>query len=87
MPRGELGRAQPAGPRQQSLCQQIAVDGSSIIALNWQNRPRTAPLEVEIGNHEQLVDLAQNKPLPWTFIPRPTVGARCVAGEDVPHGL
>ena len=31
------------------LAQQIAVDGSSILAFNWQNRPRTAPLEVEIG--------------------------------------
>ncbi len=46
------------------LCQQIAVDGSSVIAFNWQNRARTAPLEVEIGKNEQLVDLADNKPVP-----------------------
>ena len=46
------------------LCQQIAVDGSSIIAFNWDNRPRTAPLEVEIGVNDQLVDLANNKPVP-----------------------
>ena len=46
------------------LCQQIAVDGSSIIAFNWDNRPRTAPLEVEIGVNDQLVDLADNKPVP-----------------------
>ena len=46
------------------LAQQIAVDGSSILAFNWQNRPRTAPLEVEIGSGEQLVDLADNKPVP-----------------------
>jgi alpha-mannosidase len=46
------------------LAQQIAVDGSSILAFNWQNRARTAPLEVEIGVHEQLVDLASNKPMP-----------------------
>ena len=46
------------------LAQQIAVDGSSILAFNWQNRPRTAPLEVEIGTQDQLVDLADNKPVP-----------------------
>ena len=46
------------------LCQQIAVDGSSIIAFNWDNRPRTAPLEVEISMNNQLVDLANNKPVP-----------------------
>lgn len=46
------------------LCQHIAVDGSSIIAFNWQNRPRSAPLDVEINVGEQLVDLASNQPVP-----------------------
>lgn len=46
------------------LAQQIAVDGSSILAFNWQNRPRTAPLEVELNSGEQLVDLAENAVVP-----------------------
>ncbi len=46
------------------LAQTIAVDGSSILAFNWQNQPRTAPLEVEIGSGEQLVDFADNQPVP-----------------------
>jgi hypothetical protein len=46
------------------LAQNIAVDGSCILAFNWQNRPRTAPLDVEINVGEQLVDLANNKPMP-----------------------
>jgi len=45
------------------LCQQIAVDGSSIIAFNWQNWPRTEPLEVEIDQGQQLVDLTDNQPV------------------------
>ena len=46
------------------LAQTIAVDGSSIIAFNWQNRPRTAPIEVEIGSGEELVDFADNQVVP-----------------------
>jgi alpha-mannosidase len=46
------------------LAQQIAVDGSSILAFNWQNRPRTAPLEVELNSGDQLVDLADNQVVP-----------------------
>ena len=46
------------------LAQQIAVDGSCILAFNWENRARTAPLEAEIGVGEQLVDLADGKPAP-----------------------
>jgi len=46
------------------LAQQIAVDGSSILAFNWQNRPRTAALETELGSGDQLVDLADNKVVP-----------------------
>lgn len=46
------------------LAQQIAVDGSSILAFNWQNRPRTAPLEIELGTGDQLVDLADNQVVP-----------------------
>ena len=46
------------------LAQQIAVDGSSILAFNWQNRPRTAPLEVELNRGDQLVDLADNQVVP-----------------------
>ncbi|MCX8089562.1 MAG: polysaccharide lyase family protein, partial [Verrucomicrobiae bacterium] len=43
------------------LAQVIAVDGSSVIAFNWQNRPRTAPLEIELGSSEQLVDLSNER--------------------------
>lgn len=50
------------------LCQQIAADGSSIIAFNWQNRPRTEPLEVEIDSGQQLVDLTSNQPVPMDVI-------------------
>jgi alpha-mannosidase len=46
------------------LAQEISVNGSSIIAFNWQNRARTAPLQVEIGSGEQLVDLADDRPVP-----------------------
>lgn len=46
------------------LAQQIAVDGSSILAFNWQNRPRTAPLEVELNSGDQLVDFANNQVVP-----------------------
>ena len=50
------------------LCQQIAVDGSSIIAFNWQNWPRTEPLEVEIDHAQHLVDLADNQPVPMDVV-------------------
>jgi len=46
------------------LAQVIAVDGSSLIAFNWQNRARTAPVEIELGSGEQLVDLADSKVVP-----------------------
>lgn len=46
------------------LAQVIAVDGSSVIVFNWQNRPRTAPLEVELGSGEQLVDLSDGRVVP-----------------------
>ncbi len=67
------------------LCQQIAVDGSSILAFNWQNRPRSAPLEVEIGVNEQLVDLADNKPVPMdSFYDRDGWRKVRFLGKDVP---
>ncbi|MBP7826358.1 MAG: hypothetical protein KA236_07390 [Verrucomicrobia bacterium] len=46
------------------LAQQIAVDGSSILAFNWQNRARTAPLEVELNTGDQLVDFVDQQPVP-----------------------
>lgn len=46
------------------LAQTIAVDGSSIIVFNWQNQPRTGPVETEINSGEQLVDFASDKPVP-----------------------
>jgi hypothetical protein len=46
------------------LAQTIEVDGSSIIAFNWQNRARTAVVEVELGSGEQLVDFADNQVVP-----------------------
>lgn len=50
------------------LCQQIAVDGSSIIAFNWQSSPRTEPLEVEIDGNQHLVELASGKPMPLDVV-------------------
>jgi alpha-mannosidase len=46
------------------LAQVVAVDGSSIITFNWQNRPRTAPVQIELGSGEQLVDLYNDKVVP-----------------------
>ena len=46
------------------LAQVIAVDGSSIIAFNWQNRARTGPVEIELGSGEQLVDFTDDQPVP-----------------------
>jgi len=67
------------------LAQQIAVDGSSILAFNWQNRPRTAPLEIDLGSGEQLVDLADNKVVPMDIYTE-TDGWRKVrfVARDVP---
>lgn len=46
------------------LAQVIEVDGSSIIAFNWQNRARTAVIETELNSNEQLVDLADDRVIP-----------------------
>lgn len=46
------------------LAQVIAVDGSSVIAFNWQNRPRSAPVEIELGSGEELVDLSHDRVVP-----------------------
>jgi hypothetical protein len=43
------------------LAQVIEVDGSSIIAFNWQNRARTGVVETELNSNEQLVDMANGK--------------------------
>ncbi len=67
------------------LAQTIAVDGSSIIAFNWQNRSRTAPIEVEIGSGEQLVDLADNEVVPMdVFFERDGWRKIRFTAEDVP---
>ncbi|MHB8524072.1 MAG: glycoside hydrolase family 38 N-terminal domain-containing protein [Limisphaerales bacterium] len=50
------------------LCQEIAVDGDTVFAFNWQNWPRTAPIEVEIDQSRYLVDLATGKPVPLDVI-------------------
>ncbi len=46
------------------LAQVIEVDGSSIIAFNWQNRQRTAVVETELNSNEQLVDYSNSKVIP-----------------------
>ncbi|MFO1501267.1 MAG: polysaccharide lyase family protein [Verrucomicrobiota bacterium] len=43
------------------LCQQIDVSGDTILAFNWQNYPRTEPLEVEIGAGQGLLNLETGK--------------------------
>ncbi len=43
------------------LSQSIAPEGRSLITFNWQNWPRTAPLEAEIDKAQQLIDLADNQ--------------------------
>lgn len=46
------------------LCQQMAVDENTIFVFNWQTRPRTAPVETELGEGSYLVDLATGEPVP-----------------------
>jgi alpha-mannosidase len=67
------------------LCQQISVDGSSIIAFNWHNKPRTEPLEVEIDGNQHLVELTSGKPVELDVISQ-TDGYRKVRflAQDVP---
>ncbi len=45
------------------LCQQINVDGDSILAFNLQNYPRTEPLEVELNSGQHLVELSTGRPV------------------------
>ena len=46
------------------LCQQMAVKDNTVFVFNWQTRPRTAPVETELGEGAYLVDLATDKPAP-----------------------
>jgi len=50
------------------FCQNIAVHGDTVLAFNFQNWPRTAPLEVEIGAGQYLVDLTTDTPVPLDLI-------------------
>ncbi len=50
------------------LCQQINVEGDTVLAFNWQNYARTEPLEVEINSGQHLVDLSSGKPVPMDVI-------------------
>jgi hypothetical protein len=50
------------------LCQQIAVEGDTVLAFNWQNWSRTEPLEVEIDQSRHLVDLATGNPVPLDVV-------------------
>jgi hypothetical protein len=50
------------------LCQQINVEGDTVLAFNWQNYARTEPLEVELNGGQHLVELATGKPLPLDLI-------------------
>jgi hypothetical protein len=40
------------------------VQGDTVLAFNWQNWPRTAPLEVELNSGQQLVDLTTSNAVP-----------------------
>lgn len=62
--RGNLDARNLLARANNRLAQAINVDGSSIIVFNWQNRARTGPVETEINRSEQLVDLADNQPVP-----------------------
>ena len=66
--RGNLDARNLLARANNRLAQTIAVDGSSIIVFNWQNLPRTGPIETEIGSGEQLVDLADNQVVPLSLI-------------------
>jgi len=46
------------------LAQNIAVQGDTVLAFNWQNWPRTAPLEVELNSGQQLIDLTTSNAVP-----------------------
>lgn len=46
------------------VCQNIAVEGDTVLAFNWQNRARTAPLEVELNSNQVLVDPASGRAVP-----------------------
>lgn len=50
------------------LCQQIDVEGDTVFAFNWQNWPRTEPLEVEIDQGRYLVELETGTPIPLDVI-------------------
>lgn len=50
------------------LCQHLAVEGDTVVAFNWQNWPRTEPLEVELNSGQHLVDLATGKPVPLDVV-------------------
>jgi len=67
------------------LCQQIAVDGSSFIAFNWQNWPRSAVLEAEIEHNQRLVELTSGQAVALDVIHQED-GYRRVRfmAEDVP---
>ncbi|MBM3881019.1 MAG: hypothetical protein FJ387_15075 [Verrucomicrobia bacterium] len=50
------------------LSQQIAVEGDTVLAYNWQNHTRSEPLEIEIDSGQYLVDLATGQPVPLDVI-------------------
>ncbi|MCA9236370.1 MAG: hypothetical protein KDA44_12930 [Planctomycetales bacterium] len=45
------------------LCQQITVKQNTIFAFNWQNRQRSQPLEVDLDDAAELIDLSTNQPV------------------------
>ncbi|MBX3427886.1 MAG: hypothetical protein KF688_19560 [Pirellulales bacterium] len=52
------------------LCQQMRVDQNTIFAINWQNRVRTAPLEVDLDDAAELIDLETREPIPLEVLHR-----------------
>lgn len=52
------------------LCQQISVAQNTVFAFNWQNRPRTQPLEVDLDDAAELIDLGTGEPVELEILRR-----------------
>jgi hypothetical protein len=52
------------------LCQQIKVRQNTIFAFNWQNRMRSQPLEVDLDDAAELIDLVTGQPVDLEVLDR-----------------
>ena len=50
------------------LCEQFTLEDSTILALNWQNRPRSQVLETELSDLTHLVEIETNEAVPVEVI-------------------